>query len=306
MNYYDVHEGGASRAREWAVVGLLLSLLITGGVSVPVLANRAVQRQAIQPAAVTAVPAAVSEPVEPIKAAPVVAKPQIVDLQPVIDNWAKQNPRQRWGIAVKSLSGPEFQAQLNADRQFRSASLYKLFLVQPLFSRYSLAQQQATGVALGGTSRSMAACLDLMLRISDNPCGEAVGSKLGWTKTTRELKAAGYVSTDFSKGDTPVTSAADMALFLERLSGNMLDEQSKTTVMKSLLAQRWNKGIPAGCSGCTVANKTGSLGSVMNDAAIVQYAGGSYVLVVMSEGGSFKQIAELTKQIQTAITTTQQ
>lgn len=304
--YYQLYENQPSRRRESVTLVSLLLLLVGGIVSVPVLANRAVQRQSIQPAVVQAAPEIAPEPVIPIEPAPIVAAPQIVDLQPIIDNWAQQNPKQQWGIVAKSLSGAEFQAQLNADKSFRSASVYKLFLLQPLFTRYSLAQQQTTSVNLGETNRSMAACVDLMLRISDNPCGEAVAGKLGWTKVTRELKTAGYTNTDFSRGDTPVTSAGDTALFLERLNGGILDEQSKAVVMKSLLQQKWNKGIPAGCSGCTVANKTGTLGSIMNDAAIIQYPGGSYVLVVMSEGGSFKQIAELTKQIQTAINASQQ
>jgi beta-lactamase class A len=305
VKYYDIHEGGASRFRESLVVTLLLALLFSGIISVPVLASRAVQRQSIQPAVVQEAPKVAPEPVQPIEPTPTVVSPQIVDLQPILDNWAKQNPSQQWGIAVKSLSGVEFQAQLNADKHFRSASIYKLFLLQSLFNRYSLAQQQTTSVNLGSSNRSLAACVDLMLRISDNACGEAVAQKLGWTKVTKELKAAGYLNTDLSKGDAPVTSAGDTARYLEQLNGTMLDEPSKATVMKSLLAQKWNKGIPAGCANCTVANKTGTLGSIMNDAAIVQYKGGSYVLVVMSEGGSFKQIADLTKQIQIAINAAQ-
>lgn len=302
LNYYGQYEGGTSRTRERFVLGTLISLLVAGIAAVPILATRSVQRQAIQPTVVQQASEIAQEQVKPLEETLATVTPQIVDLQPILNTWAAQNPKQIWGIAVKSLSGPEFQAQLNADRQFRSASLYKLFLVQPLFSRYSLSQQQTTSVA----SRSVAACLDVMLRLSDNPCGEAIAQKLGWSKVTRELKAAGYMNTDFSKGERLVTSAGDTALFLERLNEGMLDEQSRATVMKSLLAQRWNKGIPAGCTGCQVANKTGNLGSIMNDAAIVQYAGGSYVLAIVSEGGSFKQIAELTRQIQSAITATQQ
>jgi beta-lactamase class A len=304
VRYYEVYEG-ASRTLDKVILTLLISLLLSGIVSVPVLANRAVQRQAIQPAVIQTVPKAVQEPAKPIESTPVTATPKIVALQPILDAWIAQNPKQKWGISVKSLSGAEFQAQVNADKRFRSASIYKLFLLQSLFSRYSLAQQQSISVSMGKSTRSIAACVDLMLRVSDNPCGEAVGGKLGWTKVTRELKANGYANTDFSKGDAPVTSANDTAMFLERLNGSLLDEQSKATVMKSLLQQKWNKGIPAGCSGCTVANKTGNLGSINNDAAIIQYNGGSYVLVVMSEGGSSKQIAELTRQIQAAINAAQ-
>lgn len=299
---YDIHEG-ASRSREHIVLAALVLLIIGGVSSVPILASRSVQQQAAQVPVVKALPEA-PEPEKVVEPAPVVS-PQIVDLQPILDTWAAQHPKQRWGIAIKSIEGKEFQAQFQADVQFRSASLYKLFLVQSIFSKYSLAQQQTINIKVGESTRSLATCVDIMLRLSDNPCGEAVAGKLGWSKVSRELKAAGYTQTDFSKADMIVTSAGDTARYLEQLNGAMLDEASKAVVMNSLQKQRWNQGIPAGCTGCTVANKTGSLSFVTHDAGIVRYNGGTYVLAVMSEGGSFKQIAELTRQIQAAINAVQ-
>lgn len=296
---YDIQDG-ASRSREHIILATLVLLIIVGISSVPILASRSVQQQAAQVVPVVEAPKEIPAPVEVTVAAPVVA-PQIVDLQPVLDAWAAQHPRQEWGIAVKSIAGKEFQAQIHSDVQFRSASLYKLFLVQSLFSKYTPVQQQSTSIKVGESTRTLAACVDVMLRLSDNPCGEAVAGKLGWTKVSRELRAAGYTKTDFSKPDAIVTSAGDTARYLEQLHGTMLDEASKAVVMSSLQKQRWNQGIPAGCSGCTVANKTGSITSFTHDAAIVQYAGGTYVIAILSERGTFKQIAELTRQIQTAI-----
>ncbi len=302
--HYDIYDG-ASRSREHIIVAALVLLVIAAVSSVPILASRSVTQQAAQVPVVTA-PVEKTEPAKVIEeAAPVVATPQIVDLQPVLDTWAAGHPKQQWGVSVKSLSGKEFQAELNSDKQFRSASLYKLFLVQPLFAKYSLAQQQTTSVKVGESTRSLASCVDVMLRLSDNPCGEAVAGKLGWTKVSRELKAAGYTKTDLSKADAIVTSAGDTTRYLEQLNGAMLDEASKAVVMNSLLKQKWNQGIPAGCPGCTVANKTGSIPSITHDAAIVQYAGGTYVITILSEGGTFKQIAELTAQIQAAINAVQ-
>lgn len=289
-----------SRHRELGVLTSLLLLLVVLSVSVPLVASRSVvQQQSVQPPVVSTVvaPAVVQEP-EPEPAAPT---PQIIDLQPILEKWQSDHPRQQWGIAVKSLSGPDFQAQINADKQFRSASLYKLFLVKSIFSRYSLDQQQAMAVQLGDRNLAMAECVDLMLRLSDNPCGESIAGKFGWSRVTRELNTAGFSSTDFSVGDSLVTSAGDTALFLEQLNSDMLDESSRAFVIGSLQKQRWNKGIPAGCPDCLVANKTGSLGMVTNDAAIIQYNGGAYVLAILSQGGTFAQIAALTAQIQNTI-----
>ncbi len=220
----------------------------------------------------------------------------IVDIQPVIDKWVSEHPDQNWGIVIKSLEGPSFNAAFNPDRQFGSASIYKLFLVKPLFDQIPLEHQQKITVSVNGQPRAISTCLDLMLRLSHNECGEAVGKYLNWSKAQQTLNKAGYASTEFKVSELS-TTAADTARFLEQLNGDMLNRNAKENVLKSLREQRWREGIPAGCPGCTTATKTGSSNGFVHDVGIVRYQSGSYVLSIFSEDGSFKQIAELTGRI---------
>lgn len=224
----------------------------------------------------------------------------IVDLQPILDKWNKDHPGQKWAAVAKSVNGPSFEARLNPDQQFESASIYKLFLTLPLFSQIPVEQQPKINIAVNGGQKSIATCVDLMLRLSNNECGESLGYYVNWGKAGEMLKQNGFAHTSFTK-DGIKTSAGDTAAFLEQLNGDMFTRTGKDAIMKSLYQQRYRDGIPAGCPGCIVANKTGQINDVVHDAAVVQYRGGTYVLVIFSQNGTFKQIAQLTGQIQQEI-----
>lgn len=228
----------------------------------------------------------------------------VVDVQPILNSWAAAHPNQKWGIVAKSLEGPSFEAKINPDKEFESASIYKLFLLLPLFTQIPVEHQSEIKVAVNGTQKPISTCVDLMLRVSNNECGVSIGYYLNWKKADEALKRGGFNHTIFKESNQLKTSAGDTASYLEALNGDMFNRAAKDTIMKSLLEQRYRDGIPAGCPGCTVANKTGQIDNVMHDAAIVKYNGGSYVLTVFSEGGTFKQIAELTGKIQQEIVDT--
>lgn len=225
----------------------------------------------------------------------------IVDLQPVLDRWAAANPGQKWGVVAKSIDGPTFEARTNPDREFESASIYKLFLTLPLFMQIPVEQQGSINVTANDTQKSIATCVDLMLRLSNNECGVSIGYFVNWKKAEDALKRGGFNHTIFTQSNNLKTSAGDTAAFLAALNGDMFNRNAKETILRSLREQRYRDGIPAGCPGCIVANKTGQIDNVMHDAAIVQYKGGSYVLVIFSENGNFKQIAQLAGQIQQKI-----
>ena len=229
---------------------------------------------------------------------PPVTVENIVDLQPVLDKWVAEHPDQKWGISIKSISGASFDASVNPDKQFESASIYKLFLLLPLFNQVPVEHQKNINVTVNGAPKSIATCVDLMIRVSNNECGEAIGQYLSWKKADAAVKKEGYTHTALNQTGSIKTSAGDTARFMAALDGDMLNRTAKDTVMASLNQQRWRLGIPTGCPGCIVANKTGSIANVTHDAALVDYSGGKYVLVIFSEKGSFSQIAELTGKIQ--------
>lgn len=220
----------------------------------------------------------------------------IVELQPVIDKWVSEHPDQTWAVAIKSVDGPSFAASHNADKKFDSASIYKLLLVQPLFEQIPVEQQKSMSIMVNGKPRTIATCLDLMIRLSHNECGEAVGKRLNWSQAQKVLNNAGYKNTVFSTRGLQ-TTAGDTAAFLENLQGDMLNRIAKEAVLKSMREQRWREGIPAGCPGCVTATKTGSNNGAVHDAGIIRYGSGTYVLAIFSEKSSFKEIAELTGRI---------
>lgn len=224
----------------------------------------------------------------------------IVDLQSVLDEWNTDHKDQKWAVVAKSISGASFDARLNTDQKFESASIYKLFLTLPLFSQIPAEQHDKIMLETTTGKKSVATCVDLMLRLSNNECGESVGTYVNWTRANSLIAQKGFKRTTFGQ-DGIKTSAGDTAAFLEALNGDLLTRAAKDTVLKSLYQQRFREGIPAGCPGCTVANKTGQIRDVVHDAAIVQYKGGTYVLTIFSEKGTFKQISQLTGKIQQKI-----
>ena len=59
----------------------------------------------------------------------------------------------------------------------------------------------------------------------------------------------------------------------------------------------YRQGIPAGASG-SVADKVGFLNGLLHDAAIVYSPKGTYALVIMTDGSSWAEIADITRQIE--------
>jgi beta-lactamase class A len=59
----------------------------------------------------------------------------------------------------------------------------------------------------------------------------------------------------------------------------------------------YRQGVPAGASG-QVADKVGFLWGLLHDSAIVYSPSGTYVLVVLTDGSSWRAIADLTREIE--------
>ena len=59
-------------------------------------------------------------------------------------------------------------------------------------------------------------------------------------------------------------------------------------------------GIPTGVPGATVADKVGFMDGLLHDAAIIYSTKGDYVLIIMTNGSSWGNIAALAKEIEAA------
>lgn len=225
-------------------------------------------------------------------------------VQAVLNAWSKSYSG-KWSVVVQGLGPDQTKATLNPDTSYNTASIYKLFMMYPLFKTYDLSSLSSASVTVSGKGNmNLKTCVQLAIVNSDNPCGEAIGNKVGWGRATTLLRNLGMAQTNLNSADGITTTAADSALFLQKLySGQLMAADEQQYLMELMEKQVYRSGIPAGCAGCVVADKVGFLSYVTHDVGIVRYSGKSYVLAVMTSGAGYAQIAQLTSQIQAAIST---
>jgi beta-lactamase class A len=190
-----------------------------------------------------------------------------------------------YSIVVKDLTtGAE--ATIDPDKSYESASLYKLFVADQIYDMVDTGSLSYAAQAGGGSYNTIQGCLKLMITISDNTCGRALGSILGWGSENPALAAEGFTETDLT---TPQqTSARDVGLLFEDLYNGTLNSSASNAAFLALLKnQEVNDRLPQGLpAGTIIAHKTGNLDNVVHDAGIVYGPKTNYLVVVMSGGWS--------------------
>ena len=222
--------------------------------------------------------------------------PTDTGLSALMANYAKDHPG-TFGVQLIELSGKRRRAAYNESHQFVTASTYKLFVAYGTLKKIEAGEWQWSNASAGG--RDTAACFDDMIVKSDNACAEALLQRYGYSNLTRDIRALGLSNASGFIGDSPKSTAADLGLFMAMLeSGQMpIQPASRERFIGALKRNQYRQGIPAGASG-QVADKVGFLNGLFHDAAIVYSPSGTYVLVIMTDGSSWANIAELTKQIE--------
>lgn len=237
----------------------------------------------------------------PAQAAPVVAPtPQKTGLQQILDSFVATNG-DMFGIVVKDMKTGE-TAAINPDRQIMSASLYKLFVAQRIYQRIDLAELGYSNASGSGTGRNIDQCLTIMINVSDNGCGRALGAILGWGHQDQALELEGYKQTTLASPQQ--TSAGDVAKLFTRLyEGTLVSANSSEHFMHLLKDQRVNNRLPKGLpAGTVIAHKTGDLDGVVHDAGIVYGPKTNYLVVVTSgpwrtPGNAPGMFADLSRQL---------
>ena len=221
-----------------------------------------------------------------------------------------------WSVYICDLSGGS-EATIN-DSPMQAASLIKLFIMSAVSENYdSLSQQYG--------SATLDSYLTPMITVSDNDAANSLVSCLGSGDSTAGMQKVnsfcqshGYTNTSMGRlllasnefGDN-YTSAYDCGKFLKEIyqicSGttqtpSLLHAEEMYSLLKQ--QQRTNK-IPAALpEGVSVANKTGELSDVENDAGILYNAQGGNDLVIVclsqnlsSPGEAQNTIAQLSRSI---------
>jgi beta-lactamase class A len=198
------------------------------------------------------------------------------------------------GVMAVDLDG-YWELGINQDRVYTSASTYKLFIA------YTMLRQVEDGKASWAdqlNGKSLEACLETMIVDSDNACPETWLIKMGYSWVRAQVAELEWLKgTKIADGDMQ-TTPRDLATLLTKLyDGELLSTESTEKLLGLMKRQKYRDGIPAGVAPAAVADKVGFLGGLLHDAAIV-YGERPMVLVVMTNGSSWQNIAQIAGDIQ--------
>ncbi len=304
--YYYKHEHGvlktkAKKNRYQAFSGAMVALFIVGGVGVLTMealeyrqerigSTASLQRQATP---IDTTKKAGEE--DKLKAANTKAK-EDEQLAKKVKAKLKNVPGgQKWSVYIRDVKSDRM-ASINADNTFESASLSNLFLTLPLESKLPSANW---GYKAG--SSTVAKCVQSMISSADGTCVQLLNQYADVKNSEGVLSGAGFKKTTLK--DKQQTTARETGDLLFRLQNSqLLSDKARRAVFDGLYSQNMREGIPAGCDDkCLVANITGENKSVRHDAAIVTSGESKYVVVIMTNGGSWSQIADVAKEIRTEL-----
>lgn len=210
---------------------------------------------------------------------PTATVPQSAELQKLMDGFASSQAAPM-GLVIKDLKTGQI-ASRNPDQVFTSASLYKLFVATTIYKQID-AGKLGLGDTVKGTNKTVASCLSDMITWSDNDCGRALGSMIGWGGQDANLHNLGFKGTTLT--DPQSTTAGDVATLFERLyNGTLLSPNSSGQFLDLLKAQKINNRIPAALpAGTVIAHKTGDLDGFVHDAGIVYGPKSDYLVIAVT------------------------
>lgn len=217
-------------------------------------------------------------------------------LQLLLEEWQRDNGGATVAVAVRSLSGPPLAANLNADKPFFAASMYKLYLAQYVLSAFERGTMDPNA-PVSTTGKNTSQCVEAMIVQSDNACPQALIAQISSRTLNSFVRAEGFSGTVFLSDGTNGT-AKDTAVYLERLHGGRLLGTASTELLLGYMGRQiYRSAIPAGSAPAGVADKVGFYGSVWHDGGIVYHARGAYVLVAYTENASAAAIKDLAQRV---------
>lgn len=240
-------------------------------------------------------------------------KPEAIDLQPVVDAWVASTAGKK-GVVIYDLDLDSIAGSYNANTEFATASLYKLFVV---YEGYRLLESGAwnADATVGYTKHTVLECLDLAIRESNSSCAETLWAMMG--RDNLDAAVNEDLGIDLAVGNlsaTPMDIMRMMKIYYEH--SGVTDEILVARMQDSFLNQPvttydWRQGLPSGFSDAVkVYNKVGwnydrDLGkwTIYDDAAILDFTelGRHFIVVVMTSGVFPASIRNFAGQIEKAI-----
>ena len=199
-----------------------------------------------------------------------------------------------YGISVTELSGMGRAASVNGDRKYVNASTYKLFVVYMVLKDLESGGLKWEDVITDGLN--VRQCFEEMIVRSANRCAIAYIARYGAGTIVAKMHELGFASVEHNS--TWWATPNDMALYMKKLErGELLTGESRDFLLGLLKRQIWRYGIPTGIPSVTIADKVGFLEDYIHDIAIVYSPKGTYILAIMTKGGSYGGMADVARQI---------
>lgn len=226
-----------------------------------------------------------------------------------------------YAIAIKNLKTGE-SYYLNEHKSFEAGSLYKLWVLAATFNaieKGTLAEdevlsdsvaalnntfgvdQETAELTEGWITLTVSQALGQMITISHNYAAYLLVDRVGNPAIRAFLTDQGL--TESSLNNPPRTTAADIALFFEKLYLGQLGSPASTEKMLGILKrQTLNDKLPKYLPPETpIAHKTGEIDYLTHDAGVIYTDKGDYIIAVMSESdfpsGAEERIAEVSKNV---------
>lgn len=208
-----------------------------------------------------------------------------------------------YAVAIKNLKTGEAY-YLSENKQFESASLYKLWVmvvafrqiekgqldpdkilvekISDLNNEFNIATDEAE-LTEGSIELSVGRAINQMIIVSNNYAALSLIKEIGSSNIEKFLKDEGFINS--TTNPLPTTTASDIASFFEKLyAGKLAGKESTAKMIDILKNQQINDRLPKYLpEKIDVAHKTGELDSFKHDAGIVFSPEGDYVIVVLSE-----------------------
>ena len=226
-----------------------------------------------------------------------------------------------YAVIIKNLKTNE-SFSFNENVQFKSASLYKLWIMEDTFfdikngtlkeddvlsksvedlnNEFAIATDDAE-LTDGTMTFPVSQALNQMITISHNYAALLLSDKIGLSHVQALIHQEGLTSSTVVA--PPRTTAHDIALFYEKLyAGQLIDRNYSDQMLDLLKKQTLNDRIPAELPESTaVAHKTGELDGYKHDAGIVYGPKGDYIIVLMSNTQdpqiAVQKMADLSKAV---------
>lgn len=237
-----------------------------------------------------------------------------VDFQSVVDSWIATVGGNK-SILIYDLDLDKINASYNADEDYNTASLYKLFVVYEGYKRVENGTWNGEAKA-GSTGKTISKCLDLAVRESHSPCAETLWGMIGHAELDAIIKNEWQItSSDISHLTSNVTDIMKiLKRFYEHPDFNgqaLLDAMWDSFLNQPETTYEWRQGLPSGFTKASVYNKVGwaynaagKYWNIYHDAAIIKFPTEdgktrNFIVVVMTNKIDYPDIRRFGTMLET-------